>query len=317
MAPDRANRPQPEFVGVLADAKEPGPFAAGHEKMTPPEVFAVRSPGGHANDGSWRVRVFPNLYPALRVEDAGAGTPEGPCDRMGGLGAHEVIVEDPDRRADLSVLDEQRVFEVLTAWRARMADLRRDGRLACGILFKNRGGQAGATINHPHSQLLALPMVPPALQDELEAITAYRKVHARCPLCDVMRHERALGDRLVVDGQAACVITPFASRVPYEMLVGPVGHHPAIEDSGDDLLRGMAWALREALIRLDRKLSKPSYHLWLRSAPWRGPEEERRGFHWHVCIAPVTNRVGAFEGGAGLRINTVLPEEAATVLREP
>ncbi|MEW5853485.1 MAG: galactose-1-phosphate uridylyltransferase [Myxococcota bacterium] len=317
MAPGRAARPQPADSPPLLDAKEAGPFAAGNESMTPREVFALRPPGGKSNDSSWRVRAFPNLYPALRVEDAALGTPEGPSDRMGGLGAHEVIVEDPDRTADLSTLEASRVFEVLCAWRARLADLRRDGRLACGVLFKNRGGAAGATVLHPHSQLLALPFIPPSFTAELDAVARYRAAHGRCPLCDVLRHERALGERLVVEGPGACVVAPFASRVPYELVAAPLQHRPALEDTEDAVLHEVAGVLREGLRRLDAKLGKPAYHLWLRTAPWRGRDSVELGtFHWHITVAPVTSRVGAFEGGAGLRINTVLPEEAAATLRE-
>lgn len=284
--------------------------------MTPPEIYSVRSPGSGANGPGWRIRAFPNLHPALRVEDAGQGNGEGPYDRMGGLGAHEVIVEDPDRNADLARMDPHHVFEVLSAWRARLGDLRRDGRLACGVVFKNRGWQAGATVLHPHSQLLAMPFVPPVLAGELSAISAYRSAHGRCPMCDALRHERALGDRLVLDGKVACVVAPYASRVPFEIMVAPVAHQAAFEEADDNLLHEIAWLLREGMARLDRTLAQPAYHLWLRTAPWRLPETERVGYHWHVSVLPAIDRYGAFENATGTRINTVLPEEAAAALRE-
>jgi len=314
MAPGRASRPQPAMPHTLLDDASPGPFAAGHEEMTPPELLGIRN-GGRANDSTWRVRVIPNLYPALRVEQGGPGTAEGPYDRMGGLGAHEVIIEDPSRGADLTTMDVGRVFEVLAAWRARLGDLRRDQRMACAVIFRHRGADAGATIAHPHSQLLTVPVIPPLLQNELAAMARYRAAHARCAVCDAIRHERATTERLVIDGGSVLALAPFASRVPFELLIAPTGHGHAFEDADEATLRQTAWVLKEALQRLDARAGTPPYRMWLRTAPWRGSDEEKYGFHWHLSLLPITSRVGALEEGTGLRINTLLPEEAAQLLR--
>jgi UDPglucose--hexose-1-phosphate uridylyltransferase len=316
MAPGRASRPQPSFTRPLLDDGENGPFAAGHESFTPQEVMAVRPDGGKANDSTWRVRVVPNLYPALRVEHSPNAVAEGPSDRLGGTGAHEVIIEDPDRHADLSTMEAGRLAEVLAAWRARLGDLRRDSRLACGVVFRHRGAAAGATMSHPHSQLLALPFVPPLLTQELHAVSTYRAAHGRCPLCDAIRHERATSSRMVADLPGAAVFTPFASMVPYELLIAPTDHGAPFEDASDDTLRKVAAALKEALSRLDRALGTPPYRLWLRAAPWRLPHDERAGFHWHLSVLPVIQQTGALEEAAGVNINTVLPEDAALVLRK-
>ncbi len=315
MAPGRAARPQPAFRRSLLDATVAGPFAAGQEDHTPSEVFAVRPDGGKANDATWRVRVVPNLYPALRVEHGPEAVADGPADKMAGLGAHEVIIEDPSKDADLTTMPVRRLTEVLWAWRCRLQDLRRDTRLACGIVFRHRGADAGATLAHPHSQLVALPFVPAALTTELQAAHAYRLAHGRCALCDVVRHERELRARVVFDGGGALAWAPFASRAPYELCVAPADHPHPFEDASEPVLAAVAATLKEALVRLDAVLNAPPYRLWLRNAPWRIPGEERHGHHWHISLLPITHQEGALEEATGVHINTLLPEDAAASLR--
>ncbi|MBI5498561.1 MAG: galactose-1-phosphate uridylyltransferase [Deltaproteobacteria bacterium] len=315
LAPGRAARPQPPVTHPLLDDDVPGPFAEGNEIMTPPEVFALRAPESLPNGPGWRVRVVPNLYPALRVEHAALGWAQGPSDAMGGAGAHEVIIEDPDRNADFGNMPVARVMDVLLTWRARLADLRRDDRLQCGVIFRHRGVEAGATQAHPHSQLIALPFIPPVVADELAAFTAYRAAHGRCPLCDVLRHERQEQARLVADFGGALVFAPFAARAPGEIIAAPVDHPGPFEDAPDAVLGLLAQALRDGLKRVAFALGSPPYRMWLRTAPWRGDGPEKAGHHWYVDVAPVTNPTGAFEDAAGVRINTLTPEDAAAALR--
>lgn len=309
-------RPQPPRPPALLDSLEPGPFVERHEHLTPGEVWALREPGSAANSPGWRVRVVPNLYPALRVEHSATGAAEGPAERMGGMGAHEVIIEDPSRDEDLTTLPVDRVAEILAAWQARLADLRGDGRLVCGVVFRHRGADAGATVAHPHSQLLALPFVPPRLAAEVRAGLAYHAQHGACALCDTLAHERQAGVRMVAgDEEGAAVWAPFASRVPYELVVAPAAHHAALEDAAPAVLRSLAAGLKTALTRLDAHLGKPALQIWLRSSPWRLSLAEKASYHLHLCVLPVMNRLGGLESGFGLHINTVNPEEVARALR--
>lgn len=315
VAPGRAMRPQPRHSPALLDATAPGPFVAGHESMTPPEVYAAREEGTAPNAPGWRVRVVPNLYPALRVEHAPEASGEGPSDRYGGTGAHEVIIEDPERTADLTDMTEEHVTEVLRAWRARVQDLKRDVRLACAVIFRHRGAEAGATVAHPHSQLMAMPFVPPRVASENRACGLYHQAHGRCALCDVLVHERRVGVRMLVEEDGAVAFCPYASRLPYEVLVAPTSHQSALEDAPDATLSAVARTLKSALQKLDARLSRPPMQLWLRSAPWRADPTDRGALHWHLCLMPLTHRLGGLEAGFGVHINTVLPEEAARTLR--
>jgi UDPglucose--hexose-1-phosphate uridylyltransferase len=257
------------------------------------------------------VRVVPNMYPALRVEHSHVAHTSGPSDWMEGLGAHEVIIEHPDRCTDLAAVGAGHVFHVLCAWRARLADLRQDARLVCGLVFRHQGMAAGASVQHPHSQLMALPFVPAWLQAELRAAAQYHLAHGRCALCDVVRHEQVAGDRMVVTGARAVAFAPFASRVPYEVVVTPTFHGSGVEEADDDTLRSMAEVLSEALRRLDGALRHSPHRMWLRTAPWRGAHESRPWYHWHIVISPVTQRLGALEESVHVHVNPVRPEDAS------
>lgn len=311
IAPERAKRPQPNHAAraPLIDS----PFRVGNEAATGPELRRYLAPD--APEGlPWSVRVVPNKYPALRVEGALEAEGDGIHDAMNGVGAHELVIEAPSPSPPLGERSRDHIATVLRAWRERLRDLRRDERLMCAMIFKNSGAAAGASISHPHSQLIALPFVPPELARELEGAQAYHDFRGRCVFCDIARQERREQVRLVHDNGAVEVIAPYASRVPFELWLLPRRHAAAFESCDDAELLDVAAALKVALDKLGRALDGPPYNMVLHSAPFG--HEDSPHYHWHIELLPHLAPPGGFELASGCHINPTAPEEAARHLRE-
>jgi len=314
IAAERARRPG-AFLRepVERQAAEQCPFCPGHERETPGEVLSYRN-AGTTNETGWWMRVVPNKYPALRVEGELDASPVGLFDRMNGLGAHEVIIETPDHDQTLADLAEERLAHVFFAYRDRMNDLKRDVRLKYIQIFKNHGAQAGATISHSHSQLLAFPGVPPAMRAELDGAERHYRHRERCVFCDVVRQETEAKDRLVLANDHFVALTPYASRFPFEVMIAPRHHASHFEASGDALIRNLGWVMKSVLRRLDQVLERPAYNFVLHTAPVQ--EGAMAHYHWHIEILPKLTRVAGFELGTGVFVNPTAPEEAARFLRE-
>jgi UDPglucose--hexose-1-phosphate uridylyltransferase len=206
------------------------------------------------------------------------------------------------------------VEEVLRAYRGRVADLKRDPRFRSVTLFKNRGPEAGATLEHPHSQLIATPVVPVTVTAELDNAHAYFRYRERCLFCDILRQESDARARVVVEGQHVLAFAPFAARFPFETWLIPRRHASAFEEVDDVVLRDLAGVLRTVLRKLDRAIGDPPYNLLVHSAPFATGESP--SYHWHFEIVPALTGVAGFELGAGFHINPVPPEDAARSLRD-
>jgi UDPglucose--hexose-1-phosphate uridylyltransferase len=307
IAPERAARPievHPDGHAVPIVC----PFCPGHEAQTPP---ALRS---YPDGPGWRVRVVPNKYPALRL----AGNPAPHGDEFGtrsdGVGAHEVIIDSPVHAHSLTDLPAEQVRLLLSVYADRLRELRRDGRLAYGLVFKNVGAAAGASLEHTHSQVIALPRVPAFVRQELITARAYHRRHGRCLCCDLLDREVRDGRRLVLESRHFAVLTPFASRMPYEMLLLPRRHAARFEELPEDECADLAGALRSALLKLERAADRPAYNYLIHTAPFTGPEPE--SFHWHLEVLPRTTTLAGFEWATGVTINPLPPEQAAAQLRE-
>lgn len=293
---------------------EPCPLCPGHEDMTPREVLAYRPPGGHPNDPRWSLRVFPSPAPALRVESGAHDEGAGPYDKRAGLGAHELIVESPAHVAALDEIGEAPMAVAVQAWQERIVDLSRDSRLHHAALLKSVGRAAGASLHHVHSQLIVLPVVPGPMRAELAAFEAYARVHERCVLCDVVRHESSAYERLVHDNPGFVVLAPFASRSPFELCVVPKVHAERFERADGQVRAHFANALYVAARRLRAVLGPVPYRWWLSTAPLQSPPGTL--YHWHLRLRPVVASAGAVESESGVIVNPVAPETAAQLLRE-
>jgi UDPglucose--hexose-1-phosphate uridylyltransferase len=289
------------------------PFCPGREDMTPPEVLAYRHNGSSPNSPGWDLRVVPNKFPALQVEGNLDREGEGLFDRMNGIGAHEVIIETPDHRKTFSTMTEQEIERVLWAYRERVLDLKRDIRFRFILVFKNQGARAGATLEHPHSQLIALPIVPDYVREEIEGARRHYTSKERCVFCDILRQETAAGRRVIHENADIVALSPYAARFPFETWLLPKQHGARFEDAPRQQYENLARMLKQVLIRMDRSLETPSYNLILHSLPFS--EQTTDFYHWHVELIPKLTRTAGFEWGTGFYINPTSPEEATQVLR--
>jgi UDPglucose--hexose-1-phosphate uridylyltransferase len=300
------------------------PFCAGNEGKTPPEITAVRRNGSGPNQPGWEVRVVPNKFPALRIEGNLDRRGLGVHDRMNGVGAHEVIIETPkhdQRMCDMPVGDLEKVIRM---WRDRLVDLVRDQRFKYILIFKNYGAAAGASLSHPHSQLIATPVTPLTLSGELTSAKEHYQEKERCLFCDMIQQELESGERIVLCNDQFVAITPFASRFPFEIFLAPRYHHHSFAEISDSMIYQLALALKEVLLRISRCLNDPPYNFLIHTIPnvkvrpkrtsyWETIEVD---FHWHIEIMPRLTGIAGFEWGTGFYINPTAPEEAAKYLRE-
>jgi UDPglucose--hexose-1-phosphate uridylyltransferase len=299
------------------DKKRTGfcPFCAGNERTTPHEVLAYRDNGASSPDGpGWRLRVVPNKFPALQIEGDLNKAGEGIFDKMNGIGAHEVIIESPDHDATLATLPRKAMEEVLWAYRDRMEDLKKDTRFQYTLIFKNEGIIAGATLEHTHSQLIALPIVPIQVQEEIEGCKRHYDLKERCIFCDIIRQEMQTRTRIVLESPHFIALAPYAPRFPFETWIMPKTHLSCYACSTNDDFKDLAGLLQNVLIRLDRALSNPPYNYVIHTAPFR--DERNDYYHWHIELMPKLTNVAGFEWGSGFYINPTPPEDAAKFLRE-
>jgi UDPglucose--hexose-1-phosphate uridylyltransferase len=290
------------------------PFCEGQEQMTPHEVLAHRRNGSGPDTPGWDLRVVPNQFPALRVEGTLDRQGEGLFDKMNGIGAHEVIIESPRHEDTLATLDAAAVEQVLWAARERVRDLKQDHRFRYIIIFKNHGAAAGATLDHSHSQLIALPIVPREVADEVAGAREHFRNKERCVFCDVLRQETAAERRLIAMNDDIVGLAPYASRFPFETWLLPRRHQSLFEELPRHECASLAHILSDVLRRMNRTLELPPYNLLIHSAPVVEPASEY--YHWHVEIIPKLTKMAGFEWATGFYLNPTSPEEAAEVLRD-
>ncbi|MCH8829462.1 MAG: galactose-1-phosphate uridylyltransferase [Planctomycetes bacterium] len=314
IAPDRAKRPEDFTHEFKTTAAEYCPFCAGNEEATPPEILAYREAGSEANGPGWRVRVVPNKFPALQVEGNLDKRGEGIYDVMNGIGAHEVIIESPDHETNLSRLPVEAIHEVLWMYRDRLVDLKKDPRLVHGLIFKNKGAPAGASLEHSHSQLIVTPVVPISVWEEMTGSLEFYNYRGRCIYCDMIQQELAGESRVVMDMPNFIVFCPFASRFPFETWILPKQHSSQYENIPRQGIEELGMVLKSILGKLELALDDPPYNYIVHSAPFDATELPH--YHWHLEIFPRLTRVAGFEWGSGFYINPVPPEEAAAFLRK-
>ncbi len=315
IATDRAKRPT-DFVREKVQIRGSGfcPFCYGNESKTPPEILAYRSDGSGRNTPGWSLRCVPNKFPALGIEGSLSRQGEGLYDKMSGIGAHEVIIETPDHNQTLASLAPRRVEDVIWAYRDRITDLKKDKRFKYILIFKNHGEAAGASLEHTHSQLIALPVVPKRVREEVDGAREHYTFKERCIFCDIIRQETESGVRMIAENPAFVAMAPFAPRFPFEMWILPKTHQSAFEESQKFEFEQLAVILKDMLARLDRVLDFPAYNYIVHTSPLQ--ESTTDYYHWHLEIMPKLTKVAGFEWGTGFYINPTPPEESAKFLRE-
>ncbi|RMG59936.1 MAG: galactose-1-phosphate uridylyltransferase [Deltaproteobacteria bacterium] len=289
------------------------PLCPGNESMTPPEVYSIRREG-EPNTPGWDVRVVPNKFPALKVEGSLGKSAHGIYDRMNGIGAHEVIIETEEHEKDIFDFTEEQLFKVILSYRVRIQDLKNDRRFKYVLIFKNHGREAGASLEHSHSQLIALPIVPKRVQEEMVGGYNYYRFRDRCVYCDIVDQELEERERLVDDNAHFVAVAPYAPRFPFETWIVPRHHSAVFETVDDEVASSLASILLTTLKRLNASLSNPPFNYVIHSSPFNEGEVEH--YHWHLEIIPKLTKVAGFEWGSGFYINPTPPEEAARFMRE-
>ena len=290
------------------------PFCPGNEAMTPPEIWAARPNGSPPNTDGWNLRIVPNKFPALRIEGGLDRAGEGLYDLMNGIGAHEVIIETNDHARDLADLTEPEIEQVLSAYKGRSLDLRNDRRFRYILIFKNYGETAGATLVHAHSQLIALPVVPKRVTEELRCADEYFRFKERCVFCDMIQQELDERHRIIMETPEFVCFAPFVSRFPFELWIAPKTHAADFAQISEGQVSDLARTLRGALQQVKHTLHDPSYNFLIHTSPVT--EHIREEYHWHIEMMPRLTRVAGFEWGSGFYINPTPPEEAAKALRQ-
>lgn len=289
--------------------------------MTPREVLALREHESNHDSSGWRVRAIPNQFAVLRIEGKVQKTGEGPYDRMNGIGAHEVIIETPDHHANLQDYSTAHLRDILWVCRERSRDLMKDPRFRYIQIFRNAGEAVGVTDAHPHSQVIALPILPRVVREELAHSYEYWNVKERCLFCDMIAEDRR-GNRIVYQNDSFVSLEPFAAKFPFETWIYPRDHASEFPNMADQLLPDLADVLLTTVKAFAAATPDTPYHIVFHSAPdvpeksyhdKQAPVQEH--FHWHIEIVPRGSRVAGFEYGTGTFINSVLPEDAAEYLR--
>jgi len=314
IATERAARPSDFKAAPPTISNGFCPFCEGNEDKTPPEIAATRKPGARPNAPGWSVRVVPNKFPALQIEGQLDKRADGIYDKMNGIGAHEVIIETPEHVVSSTGLPRHHMAEVITTYRDRLADLKRDRRLVFGMIFKNVGKAAGASLEHTHSQLIATPIVPIRVGREMTGALDFYHYRGRCIYCDMLDQEQGFEQRVIADSARYLAFAPFASRFPFECWVVPKEHQAHFEAIGAEQIDELAGVLTTTLRKLEGALEWPPYNFVIHSTPFDVGDVEH--YHWHIEVIPRLTHVAGFEWGTGFYINPVAPESAAEYMRE-
>jgi len=291
------------------------PFCYGNESMTPPEVDAIRDSHTSPNTSGWQVRVVPNKFPALQVEGDIERRGIGMYDMSNGVGAHEVLIETPYHQKDISDLLNHEVENFISMYCRRALDLAKDRRFKYIMIFKNLGSAAGASLEHPHTQIIALPMIPKSALEEIKGASNYFEYRERCIFCDIIRQETQENERLVLDNKHFLAFCPFVSRFPFEIWIIPKKHSSLFCHMPPEEIPSLAQILRDIIAKLKKLFPNVSYNYILHSSPVNG-DGSTEGYHWHIEFMPKLTRTAGFEWGSGFYLVATPPELAAKYLRD-
>ncbi|TET93764.1 MAG: galactose-1-phosphate uridylyltransferase [Candidatus Zixiibacteriota bacterium] len=313
LAPERGQRPS-DIVKGRAKREPPSPyqpdcpFCVGNEEQTVEPVFVLPS------SGDWQVRVVPNKYAALQPHLATTRTWVGSFLAAKGFGIAEVVIEHPKHNQNLALMELDEVANVLRAYRQRQIEISNNDKINLVTIFRNYGPQAGTSLEHPHSQIIATPIVPPHVRYPMEQAVLHYDRLGTCVYCDMITEELRQGERIIIDSDNFVAFCPFAARSPFETRIYPKKHMASFTLIDDEEIVELARMLREVLGKLHHGLSDPDYNYILRSSPIG--DENTRHLHWYMVIIPRVSIRAGFEMGSGIYINTIAPEESARYLRE-
>ncbi len=312
VAPERARRPNHNHQALEVRPPLPAhradcPFCTGNEGQTTDDL--LRFPA----DGPWRVRVVPNKFAALNHDEECCHVWSGKFLRVGGYGSAEVVIESPRHDLSPALMHPRDLAPVLEAWRSRYQTLMDDERNHLITIFRNHGPKAGTSLEHPHSQIIATPVVPPNVRNEIDQAVRSFDTYGTCLFCTMLQEERDARARILLETEHFTAFCPYASRSPFEVRVFPKRHACFFGAIADNEIVDLAAVLRTLLGKIHRQLENPDYNLIVRSHPLES--RANRHYHWYLAIIPKLATQAGFEIGTGIHINPVKPEDAAALLR--
>jgi UDPglucose--hexose-1-phosphate uridylyltransferase len=314
-APERGARPgAPKTKRRVAEPvprfDERCPFCPGNEG----QLAAILAETAAKDPPGWSVRVVSNKFPALVPEPSAPSPADAAHAVRAGFGFHEVIIESPHHDADLTTMAIPQIAGVLASYQARFSELSARPNVAAVVLFRNHGTQSGASLVHPHAQVLALPLVPPKLQALADWGARRGRETGRCPTCAELERELGVGCRIVEESRSFVALVPFAAERPCEQWLVPKRHQASFRETTEDELVDLAGLLRRAIARLDAALGDPPYNFAIESASLAAADA--RYAHWRLRIVPENVYSGGFERSAGMTMNPSDPAADAGLLRK-
>ncbi|MDP3260026.1 MAG: galactose-1-phosphate uridylyltransferase [Thermodesulfovibrionales bacterium] len=323
------------WVAVMSDSMSPGEYnlpgeeakesecilCSGREKETPPEITAIRENGSNPNEPGWLARVIPSFNPILHVEGDLGRRGVGMYDRMNSIGANEIIIETPEHNKASGDIGFEQMIRVVSLYKERITDLEKDLRLRYILIYKNSGREAGAVYSHLHSQIIATPIIPRRIKEELNVAKQYYSYKERCIFCDIIREELRYGERVIFETKKFIAFCPYAQISSFEFCIIPKRHSCAFQEINSEEMEDLALMLSAMMKKLSAILKNPPYNYIIHTAPNMIPRRNHwhtlgEDYHWHIEVTPRLTRVSGFEWGSGFYVITTSPEDAAKYLRE-
>jgi UDPglucose--hexose-1-phosphate uridylyltransferase len=324
------------WVAVLSESEAPSAYklpshnmntesscvlCSGRENETPPEIMSIRRPGTPVNTAGWWTRALPSFKPVFQVEGELGRKGVGIYDKMNSIGANEILVESPEHNVRPEDLGIEQMVRVITLYRDRLADLEKDSRLRYTLVYKNSGKDAGEIFSHPVSYLMATPIIPKKVKDELDNAKQYYDYKERCIFCDIVREELRVGERIIIETRNFVAFCPYAAKFPFESWIIPKRHSCAFHEITHEEVEDMGLILMSLLKKLRLIFDEPPFNYFIHTAPNMVPRRNHwhtlgEDFHWHLEIIPRLRSTTGFEWGSGFYILPTSPENAAKYLRE-
>ncbi|GAB6189142.1 galactose-1-phosphate uridylyltransferase [Marinitoga arctica] len=313
IASERSNRPIQKDIFIKSQKNVFCPFDRGNENLTPPEILAFRSPNSKPNDENWWLRVVENKFPAVTLTTSSKLTKNGIYYSMDGYGYHEVIIETPKHNATIAYMDLFEIEEIIWAYLQRFNHIKKDKKIKYVQIFKNYGTSAGASLQHPHSQLIATPIIPIFIEEELKGAKTFYNIKKECIFCAIIKQEKKDKIRIIEENDYFISFEPYAPRFPYETWIFPKKHSSDFGNLDDILVKDFAKILKNTLLRLNILLGDIPYNYMIHTSPFDNIYNPY--YHWHLEIIPRMTKAAGFEWGSGFFINSISPENAAQNLK--
>ncbi|SHE56303.1 UDPglucose--hexose-1-phosphate uridylyltransferase [Marinitoga hydrogenitolerans DSM 16785] len=309
---ERSNRPI-EKAELTTSTSIFCPFDKGNEHLTPPEILAFKPQNSKPNDENWWLRVVPNKFPAVTQEKPPIIKKNGMYFSIDGYGYHEVIIETPNHNTTIAYMNDFEVEEIIWAYLQRFNEIKKDKKIKYVQIFKNYGPNAGASLPHPHSQLIATPIIPIFIEEELKGSKAFYNIKKECIFCSIINQEKKENVRIIEENNNFISFEPFAPRFPYETWIIQKEHNSNFGNLDIHLVKDFAKILKNTLLKLNRLLGIFPFNYMIHTSPFDNLNNSY--YHWHLEIIPRLTNAAGFEWGSGFFINSVSPENAAQNLK--